>query len=352
MAKGIVNNSLNENSELPPLTVVLSVYNGEHLLEKRIQNIYESNYPSDQLLMHVVSDGSTDKTEEVLSRLSVLYPLLTYKHYNSNNGKAYAVSNALRSIKTPFVAFCDIRQEFETNALKNMMLHFTNDSVGAVTGNLIIKENDDVQSDPGLYWKYEKWIRNNEGRYKSLLGVTGAIYVARRKALPMIVPNNTILDDMYIPMHMIKEGYSIQMADNAYAYDTPSTSVKEEFTRKVRTLAGNFQLMKLHPWMNMPSENPVFFQWVSHKLSRLIVPYAMIGILISSSLGQGILFDIVFAGQWLVYLYATTAYLAINRNSSIKFGSVLLSFCSLNIAALIAGWKFATKPPQSLWQKH
>ena len=352
LAKGKVQIILDNDSPLPPLTVIMAVHNGEATIEERIKNIFDSNYPADKLFMHVVSDGSTDNTELLLARLKDKYPQLTYKHYKDNNGKAYAISNALRLISTPFIAFCDVRQVFDRNALKNMLLHFSNDSIGAVTGNLIIKSDDAAQSDPGLYWKYEKWIRDNEGRHKSLLGVTGAIYVARREALPLIVPNNTILDDMYIPMHMIKEGFIIQMANNAFAYDTPSSTVKEEFSRKVRTLAGNFQLMKFHPWMNIPSENPVFFQWICHKLSRLLVPYAMIGILISSSLGKGIVFDIAFIGQWFIYLYTTLAYLAINRNKNIKFGSVLLSFCSLNFAALLAGWKFATKPPQSLWQKH
>lgn len=352
LAKGKTQKILSDDTEMPELTVLMSVFNGYNSLDKRIKNIMDSNYPLDKLFMHIVSDGSTDNTNVVLERLIDTYPNLTYEHYHENHGKAYAVSNALRHINTPFVAFCDIRQVFDKSALRNMILHFSTEKVGAVTGNLIIKEAEEAKSDPGLYWKYEKWIRDNEGKYNSLLGVTGAIYITRRAALPKMVPKNTILDDMYIPMHMIKEGYNIQMANNAFAYDIPSSTVKEEFSRKVRTLAGNFQLMKLHPWMNIPSENPVFLQWISHKLSRLLVPYAMIGILISSSLGKGYLFDIAFAAQWFVYLYATLAYLAMNRNKTIKFGSVVVSFCSLNFAALIAGWSFATKPTKSLWQKH
>lgn len=352
IAKGKTQNILEDNGDLPEITVVMSVFNGANVIEKRLSNIINSNYPADKLFVHVVSDGSTDRTDIVLERLTHKYPNLTYKHHPDNHGKAYSVSNALRHINTPLIAFCDVRQVFDKDALKNMVLHFADDSVGAVTGNLIIGDPKGAQSDPGLYWKYEKWIRDNEGKCKSLLGVTGAIYVARRKALPIFVPNNTILDDMYIPMHMIKEGYNIQMASNAFAYDVPSSTVSEEFKRKVRTLAGNFQLVKLHPWMLFPSENPVFFQWISHKISRLLVPYALIGILVSASLGEGYLFDIAFVGQWVVYLYAMVAYLAMTREKSIKFGSVLVSFITLNFAALLAGWKFATKPPQALWEKH
>ena len=303
--------------------------------------------------MFIISDGSTDKTPAILQKLSCEHTNLKYQHFERNVGKGLAISQSLKHIRTPFAVFCDVRQTFDRNAIKNLASGITDDNVGAVTGNLMIAEDpSNPEADVGLYWKYEKWIRDNESRYFSLIGVTGAIYMARTDALPKMVPDGTILDDMYIPMHMIKKGYTVKMANDAYAFDVPSKTAGEELARKIRTLAGNFQLVKLHPWMHMPTVNPIFFQWVSHKLSRLLVPYALLGVFVATSVGGHWLLDLAFVGQWFVILYGLLAYLASNRNKTIKFGSVLMSFGLLNFAALLAGIKYLTQPPERLWQKH
>lgn len=338
--------------DLPNVTVVLSTFNGAELLNKRVDNIFQSNYPKNKLNMIVISDGSTDNTTDILLKLESSNSKLRYVHYNQNRGKCYAINQALSLIDGGVVVFCDLRQEFCPEAILTMVTHLQPDDVGAVTGNLIIRESDGAQSDPGIYWQYEKWIRENEGRYNSLLGVTGAIYAAKAESLPPSLPNNTILDDMFIPFHIIKNGQKVQMALDAFAYDVPSSTIGEEFTRKVRTLAGNFQLMTLHPWLNNPFRNPVYFEWMSHKVSRLLVPYALLGVLVSSSLGDGVIFDSVFVSEWVFYLYATVSYLALNRETKMKFGPLCVSFCTLNIAALFAGWKFLFTPVESLWAKH
>jgi biofilm PGA synthesis N-glycosyltransferase PgaC len=341
------------DDELPEVTVVLAVHNCSESVQDRIKNIYQSDYPLSKLKMIVVSDGSTDNTEHILIELSSKISSLSYIHYNINKGKAYAISRALKHVHTEFVAFCDVRQTFSKLALRNMANALANESVGAVTGNLIISEdNGNSQADPGLYWKYEKWIRDNESSRKSMLGVTGAIYMAKKHLLPERIPLDTILDDMYVPMFIIKNGHNVKMVNDAYAYDVPSSTLAEEFSRKVRTLAGNFQLMKLLPWLSVPVANPVFFEWFSHKFCRLLVPYAMVGLMVSSSVMNSYLFNGMFIFQWCFYLYALVSYLASNRQKSIKFGSVCLSFCTLNMAALIAGWKYLFLPTKALWHKH
>jgi len=341
------------DNELPEITVVMAVYNSEPLLEARINNIFLSDYPCHKINMLVVSDGSTDGSDAELVRLSGIHSSLKSIHYNKNQGKASAINRALLNVETEYLVFCDVRQEFDVQAIRKLVSTLMNDRVGAVTGNLMIAADaTNPTADPGLYWKYEKWIRDSESRHSSLLGVTGAIYAAKKSLMPKSFPVETILDDMYAPLYIAKKGFQIKMVTDAKAYDIPSSTVKEEFIRKVRTLAGNFQLMKLHSWLNNPFRNPLFFQWMSHKVARLLVPYAMIGVLVSSSIGEGIVFDAIFVGQWFFYLYATFGYLAMNRDKTIRFGSVCVSFCSLNVAALLAGWRYLYSPAQNLWQKH
>ena len=336
-----------------PITIILSVFNGEKLVEERINNIFGSRYPQDIIKMIVVSDGSTDGTEKKLAEIAEQESRLTYIHYPVNKGKAFAVSEAMKQVQTSIVGFCDIRQEFDPYAIALMVTRFKDESVGAVTGNLVIKQDQSNQkAEPGFYWKYEKWIRENEGHYDSLLGVTGAIYCARTSLYPKEIPQNTILDDMYVPMSIIKKGYKVKMSSDAVAYDIPSATLQEEFMRKVRTLAGNFQLMKLHPWVNNPFGNRLYFQWMSHKVARLFVPYAILGVLISTSLGNTPFLNFAFCAQWFFYLYTMVGYLAMNRNSKILLGGFCVSFCSLNIAAFLAGWKYLFSPVEKLWQKH
>jgi biofilm PGA synthesis N-glycosyltransferase PgaC len=336
--------------DLPEITVVMGVYNGEFEIIGRLNNIFESNYPKEKIHVIVVSDGSTDGTVEAVNMYPEVNVLLIESE--KNVGKAGALNLAYPNIKTDLVAFCDIRQSFCENALIELVQSFDEDSVGAVTGNLIIRNDDDnAESDPGLYWKYEKWIRDNEGKIRSLVGVTGAIYMARTKLLPLSLPDDTILDDMFVPLSIVKAGYNVKMANEAYAFDVSSATIKEEFHRKVRTLAGNFQLMRILPWVNS-LRNPLVIQWLSHKIARLMVPYALIGIMISSIFLEGVIYDLAFIAQVIFYTYGAVSYSVMKENIKPPLGSVIVNFITLNYAALLAGWKFYFGSASSLWKKH
>lgn len=339
--------SLASSDELPIITVVLCIYNSRSLLEQRINNIFESEYPESKLKILVVSDGSTDKPEEIIAKIDDARIKLL--HYNKNQGKSYALSYAKDYINTPYVAFSDIRQTFDPLALKYLASTITQKSVGAVSGNLkIIAENGKEES--GLYWKYEKAIRMKESDLHSLLGVTGAIYMAKTNLLPC-VPKDSLLDDMYIPLSMVKRGYKIKFCEQAIAYDTESGSVEEEFTRKVRTLAGNYQLIQHLPWLLSPIKNPLFFQFFSHKVARLIMPFALLSLFISSVFIPEQKLPLIL--QILFYSYSLFSYSFKQIGSKLPFSSTCISFCSLNLAALVATWKYFTvKDMTNLWKKH
>jgi len=342
--------SFGATDKLPEISVVLCIYNSVSLLEKRIQNIFESNYPSHKVQLIIVSDGSTDNPENVVSRLNM--GNIRFVEYKSNKGKSYAINEGLKYVTTDLVAFADVRQSFDKDALIYLSQHFAVETTAAVSGNLhIIDDKNNAASEPGLYWKYEKWIREKESRINSMVGVTGAIYMARKRLIPQI-PENSLLDDMFIPLSMVKKGYQIKFESKAIAYDISSSSNAEEFHRKVRTLAGNFQLLKQLPWLLSPTNNPLFFQFFSHKLLRLITPYALILMLISSFLSQSAILVLFFWLQLLFYVYSMLAYTLAKTNNSLPLGAFCSSFCSLQLAALKAGWKYYFGDPLSLWRKH
>ena len=336
--------------DLPDITVLLCIYNSANTLEARISNIFSSDYPTEKLNLIIVSDGSTDDPRQVIDRVN--NNKITFIEYDNNSGKSHALNVGLQAVTTELVAFADVRQLFHNQALKQLVMNFSDQSIGAVSGNLeILKNKQGLENDPGLYWQYEKWIRENESKLDSMLGVTGAIYMARHSLIPP-VPEDTLLDDMYTPMHMVKHGFKIKFDTLAIAYDSSSSSTAEEFHRKVRTLAGNFQLMAQLPWLLHPTKNPLFWQFISHKVLRLVMPYCLILLLLSSYLLDGLFFQYFFWAQCLFYLYSTLAFLMIKRKKAMPFASICISFCSLLLASLLAGWKYKFSSTKNLWKKH
>ncbi|MGB0936508.1 MAG: glycosyltransferase [Colwellia sp.] len=334
----------------PDISIVLCMYNAADQITARIDNILASNYPKKNINIVIVSDGSTDHPEKIIEKLN--YPNITLISYENNQGKSYALNQGIKHVTTELVAFADIRQTFHPDALYNLSIHFADKTIGAISGNLEISlDAHNPQSDPGLYWKYEKWIREKESDLNSMLGVTGAIYMARSSLLPKI-PEDTLLDDMYIPLSMVKQGYKIKFDSKAIAYDVSSSSTAEEFNRKVRTLAGNFQLMTQLPWLLSMRKNPLFFQFFSHKVLRLFTPYFLITILISSYYAENILIKSFLSLQLGFYLYSVLCFHLAKFKIKLPLGSFSVSFCSLQLAALCAGWKYCVNDPKTLWHKH
>jgi len=334
---------------LPNITVVLCIHNSADSLAARIKNIYDSDYPSEKIQLLIVSDGSTDQPENVIPALN--NPAVKLLHYDENKGKSFALSYAFEHISTPITAFTDIRQTFDSMALRYLASKLSNKSIGAVSGNLKITSHKSTE-EQGLYWKYEKAIRIKESAFHSLLGVTGAIYMAKTELLPTL-PKNSLLDDMYIPLSIVKQGYQVKFCEQAIAYDIVSGSVQEEFTRKVRTLAGNYQLMKQLPWLLSIKHNPLFFQFISHKIARLAMPFALITLFVSSFfLPSPEKYIIIFA-QTFFYCYTVMGYLTETSKLNLPLAGICVSFCSLNLAALVATWKYTTeKDITTLWKKH
>jgi hypothetical protein len=157
----------------------------------------------------------------------------------------------------------------------------------------------------GLYWRYEKYLRRLESTVGSTLGATGAIYALRR-SLYRPLPDDTILDDVLAPMRAVLAGYRVVFSQHAYAFDRAAVDADAEQRRKVRTLAGNVQILGLEPRLLVPFVNPVWLQYVSHKLGRLVVPYAFLALFAASVALAGThpLYSIALAGQCLVYLLA------------------------------------------------
>lgn len=280
---------LDGSAPWPSMSIVVAARNEAPRLPERIANLLSLPYPG-PLDIVVVSDGSTDGTLETLrqflqgsgagaDRVRVLeIPA---------GGKPLALNAGVAASSGEILVFADARQRFSQTALLELAANFNDEQVGAVTGELVLDceqsavPNSTVSDGVGLYWTYEKWLRRNESAVWSTLGATGAIYALRRR-LWSPLPAETLLDDVLAPMRAVLQGYRIVFEEQAIAYDRTSLDAGAESRRKTRTLAGNYQILAQEPRLLLPVLNRVWLQYFSHKVGRLLVPWAMLGALISS----------------------------------------------------------------------
>ena len=334
----------------PSVSIVMAVHNGAPLLAAKLQHLLGIDYPHLQQII-VVSDGSTDATAELLAR--VQHPLLKPIVLQEHAGKAVAVNAGLAQATADIVLFVDIRPEIGPGAIQHMMENFADPRVGCVAGELLLRQaGHDAASTAvgGFYWRFEQWIRKCESTFDSPVGVYGGFYAVRR-TLAVAQPAGIILDDMFQPLSIIRQGYRSVVDANACVFDTWPENVAAEFHRKVRTLAGNFQLIQLAPWTLTP-QNRTLFQLVSHKLMRLIVPYLMVSLLVSALAlsPQSPLYAAMAVAQLLAMaaaLIGLRTRIPLLHRAAAPFSALLV----LNAAAVMGLYKFLTTrgPLWKIW---
>jgi glycosyltransferase involved in cell wall biosynthesis len=266
-------------------------------------------------------------------------------------GKVAALNHAIARATGDILLFIDIRPRVEPGALASLLQNFADPSVGCVAGELLISQqgNDATTSAvSGLYWRYEQWIRNCEAAVDSPVGVYGGFYAIRR-ALVTPAPAGLILDDMFQPLAIVRQGYRSVLDRSAIVVDRWPAKATGEFSRKVRTLAGNFQLCREAPWILSPS-NRVLFQLVSHKLLRLAVPYFFL-LLLAASAALGLhsaafaLFAALQLAFWLLAAIAIRRPVPLLQRLAAPASALLV----LNAAAVVGLYTFLfTRGP--LWR--
>lgn len=331
-----------------PVSVVLAAKDEEINIKTRIENLLEQEYPAELIEIIVVSDGSTDRTVELARQFDAVRVIES----RQSVGKAGALNIGVKNASNDIIVFADARQRFAPNVIAELVALLSDESVGAVSGELIIEPGigSEVHEGVGLYWEYEKIIRRSESAASSVVGATGSIYAIRRNLFVPLEPH-TLLDDFVVPMRIVLAGHRVLFARSARAYDLSSATAGQEFARKVRTLAGNFQAVAMEPRLMLPTDNPVFFQFVSHKLARLLVPYFCLLALVSSALAGGTTFTVLF---WLQVAFYTAGLLSQTPLAGRRLGRLLRvpwMFMVLNAAAVAALWVFITGRDRRVWKK-
>ncbi len=291
---------------MPGVSIVIAARNEAAHLPARLDNLLQQEYPADRRQIIVVSDGSSDETLAVLERYRPSVEVVELPP----GGKAVALNAGVARAVHGLLIFADARQTFGRGALAELVAPFRDPQVGGVTGELRLDcESTDADASigegVGLYWRYEKAIRRSESAIDSTLGATGAIYALRR-SLWQPLPADTILDDVLAPMRAVLGGFRIVFNDRAPAFDRAAASADAELRRKIRTLAGNVQILWLEPRLLLPWRNRVWLQYASHKIARLLVPYALLAAFASSEAlaRQSLVYGLALAVQVAFVLLA------------------------------------------------
>lgn len=334
------------DEDLPSVSIVIAVHNEQGRVLRKIENIRALEYPADRLGMVFVSDGSTDKTNEILAAQSDV----TLVQYPQRHGKQFALNEAIKHVDAQVVVFADVRQLIDKHALKHLMQSLLQSGVGAVSGELVhLQPGTQAAAQIGLYWRYEKWIRKSESAWGSTVGATGALLAMYRKDFtPLAV--DTILDDFEQPMLVIRANKLVKLDARAIMFDELQTEVSGERKRKVRTLTGNFQSFVRHPWLFSPLHNPVWLQFVSHKVFRLLAPYALAVLLVGALLSDLVLYQLAGLAQIVFYSLPLFGKL-IPPLRRTRVVSLVQVFVEMNGAAVVAMFNWLTGRVSARWEK-
>ncbi len=255
------------NSWEPEVTLMVPAYNEKKCIENKIKNSLELDYPEGKLHLVWVTDGSNDGSPEILRK----YSNITVLHENERKGKINAMNRAVKYISTPIIVFSDANTDLNKNSIKEIVEIFKDNTIGCVAGEkriMLSRKEKAVSAGEGLYWQYESVIKTLESELNSVMGAVGELFAIRTE-LYDDVEEDSLLDDFVISLRIVKKGYKIKYAPNAYAYESASLSIKEELKRKVRIACGGLQtLFRMIEMLNIFRYGLFSFQYFSHKVLR------------------------------------------------------------------------------------
>jgi cellulose synthase/poly-beta-1,6-N-acetylglucosamine synthase-like glycosyltransferase len=336
----------NDPAEWPSVSVLISVYNEEKHITARIENLLALDYPPDKLEILIGSDGSTDRTNELVRQSPDARVRL--HAFEPRSGKPGVLNRLVPQARGELLVFSDANAMFAPDALRKLARHFAGPRIGGVCGRLVL-HGETSETDEGPYWKLETYLKTRESALDSCLGANGAIYAIRKSCWPSI-PDNTFVDDFVIGMRVREQGVRVIYDTEAVATEELPQSVGHEMTRRIRIGAGDFQALflcwhSLLPWRGFHS-----IAFWSHKVLRWIAPFFMIIALISNiALLPHPLFTVLLELQVIFYTFALIG--ALMRRRKIVLFSAPYYFVIINLALLLGFFRFATGTQQAAWKR-
>lgn len=300
--------------EFPMVTLLIAAYNEQDYIEEKMKNCRAIDYPKDRLKIVWVTDGSTDRTPELLSQ----YPENTVYHKPERCGKTAALNRVMEFVDTPYVVMTDANTYLNPESIYRLIRKFDNPKVGCVAGEKkVMTDGESAAAAEGVYWKYESFLKDLDDRLYSSMGAAGEL-IAIRRELWIPIPAGVLGDDLNISLNMLRRGYIIGYCKEAYAMEKPSADIKEERKRKVRLAANGYQISSMfRDLMNPFKYGVIAFQFVSHRVIRwILTPSTIILMFLLNialvAMGAGTLYTVLLVLQVCFYL-AALAGMALDR---------------------------------------
>jgi cellulose synthase/poly-beta-1,6-N-acetylglucosamine synthase-like glycosyltransferase len=339
----------------PTLTVLVAAYNEEDFIEEKIKNTLSLDYPGDKISYIFVTDGSDDKTPEIVAA----YPRIKLMHRPERNGKIAAIHRAMQEVKTEAVIFTDANTVLNKEALKHICRHYKDLTVGAVAGEKRVNTAgvQDATAGEGFYWKYESKLKTWDSELYTVVGAAGELFSIRTR-LYEPVPEDTILDDFMISMLIAKQGCRIVYEPMAFATENGSESIQEELKRKIRIAAGGIQsIVRLKALLNPFGNFVLSFQYISHRALRwTVTPFLMIfALLLNVLIVAGPFIPMIYKALLICqvgfYLLALAGWVFEKRNLHIKILFIPYYFCMMNYAVIAGIRRYMEGSQSAVWEK-
>ena len=336
-----------DNQQLPAVSFVIAAYNEESVLRNKIANLQALDYPQEKLEVIIVSDGSTDGTNEIL-RSAETYRFRVFV-LEQRRGKANALNHGCAKAHYEVLIFSDASTLFAPDAVRHLVRHFADPEVGVVCGSLQFEGTEESKQTDGVYWKYESMLRLMEARLGATLTASGAIYALRRTCYQPLPPDS-IIEDFLVPMNARVQGFRVIYDPEAVASEFAAATVAEEFTRRVRLAVGSFHALR--DFLHVPLRGFTMFAFVSHKLLRWLVPFFLITILVSNALLiNRSYYGVLLVGQVSFYLWASLGYLFRKRMQGVRFALVGYFLLAMNLAFLVGFFRNLAGRQEVTWQR-
>lgn len=341
---------------LPQVTIIVAAYNEASCIASRVQNLLKLEYPKDRVSIFIESDGSDDETVENAVNAAAGDSRVTVFDHRERRGKVRVLNEACQRTNAEILVFSDANVTFEMDALRRLVERFQDEKVGCVCGKLLFRvpEGRPHAATEGLYWKVESWLKEQEGAHGVLLGANGAIYALRR-SLWAECPPDTLVEDFYIPLCLLMDGHHVVFEPRARAYEDLPPTIQDEFGRRVRIGAGDFQILSRCYRLLSPVHGLAAWAFLSRKVLRWLGPFFMLGTLVAGCWlsVQGHWIGMLVLLGWAAFISIALMGMKAHQWKG-RLGSLVgavAHFAGMNLALLLGFFRWLFKTQGVTWKR-
>ena len=339
------------SEDQPNVSIVIAAYNEEKVIERRIQNCLALDYPRDKLEVIIASDGSSDKTDEIVEQFKDQGVKLL--GHENRRGKVNVLNEVVPQAKNDIVIFSDANTMFARDSVKKIVQYFADSRIGCVCGCLQFVNADGSKTGEleGIYWRYETMLKKLEGKRGALLGANGAIF-AIRKNLFHECPADTIIEDFVLPMKILESGFKVVYDVEAMALEEAAHKIIHEKERRIRIGAGDFQALSRLWRMLDPRRGFPALAFLSHKVLRWFAPFFLVFAFASNIfLVSQPLYLFIFFLQCLFYSFAFVGQVLSWSGVNTRIFGIAYYFVSMNLALFLGLIRFLTNTQKVAWRR-